>query len=135
MFLDDIRDFIATLDITVDENCYCGRMSEKEDKSIGIYPLKSGRQPNIPIGGLKNSSYGVKGISILVHWNRSVRDTERVAIELQSKLINTRNVTINGHNIIFVQTSNDEPIPVGTDDNGVYEYVIECLFYYERKKE
>lgn len=28
----------------------------------------------------------------------------------------------------------DEPVSVDTDENGIYEYVIECDFYYERKE-
>ena len=133
MLLRDVRDYISTLGIAEDEKCYCGRMTDKEDKSIGIYPLKSGRQPNIPIGGIKNSSYGIKSVSILIHWNNSISDTEKASNELLNELLRAKNVTVNGHSILFIQTSFDEPIPVGTDDNGVFEYVIECLFYYERK--
>lgn len=135
MLTRDVRDYIATLNIAEDEHCYCGRLPDKKDKSIGIYPLKSGRKPNIPIGGIKNSSYGIKGISLLIHWSKSPGETEKAANELLKKIIETKDVKINEHKIKFIQTSTDEPIPVDTDDNGIYEYVIECLFYYERNGE
>lgn len=132
MMLKDVRDYIAALGIAEDEHCYCGKMADKKDKSIGVYPLKN-RQPNhIPIGGIKNASYGTKGISFLVHWNKSPTETEKAAIALQEALISCREQQVNGHAIKFIDVLYDEPIPVDTDDNGIYEYVIECLFYYER---
>lgn len=132
MMLKDVRDYIAALGIAEDEHCYCGKMADKKDKSIGVYPLKN-RQPNhIPIGGIKNASYGTKGISFLVHWNKNPTETEQAAIALQEALISCREQQVNGHAIKFIDVLYDEPIPVDTDDNGIYEYVIECLFYYER---
>lgn len=132
MMLKDVRDYIAALGIAEDEHCYCGKMADKKDKSIGVYPLKN-RQPNsIPIGGMQNASYGTKGISFLVHWNKSPTETEQAAIALQEALISCKEQQVNGHTIKFIDVAYDEPIPVDTDDNGIYEYVIECLFYYER---
>ncbi|MDE6210078.1 MAG: hypothetical protein K2M73_10470 [Lachnospiraceae bacterium] len=133
MLLKDVRDFIAMLGIVEDSHCYSGKMINKNDKSIGIYHLKSNRQPNIPIGGINNSSYGIKGISILIHWTEDQIETEKAANKLLNLLLSIKNVTINQSTVKFILPSYDEPIPVDTDDNGIYEYVIECLFFYERK--
>lgn len=130
--LKDVRDYVAALEIAEDEHCYCGKMADKKEKSIGVYPLKN-RQPNrIPIGGMQNASYGVKGISFLIHWNRSPTETEQAATALQEALLYCEEQQVNGHTIKFIDVAYDEPIPVDTDNNGIYEYVIECLFYYER---
>lgn len=130
--LADVRDFISTLNVAVDDNVYCGKLDAKNDKSIGVYPLKQNRPPNVPIGGIKNSSYNTKGISLLVHWNKSPRNTEVAAQQLYDALLSCRNVEINDSKILFVQHLHNEPISVDTDDKGIYEYVVECLFYYER---
>lgn len=132
LYLSDIRDFIGTLGIADDENVYSGKMADKVQKSIGVYNLKRSRPPNIPAGGLKNSSYGIKAISLLVHWNKSQRETERVAQQLWDTLYSVRHKEINEKKILFIMLSYDEPISVDTDENGIYEYVIECEFYYER---
>lgn len=132
MMLKDIRDYIATLEIAEDEHCYCGKMPDKKDKSIGTYPLKNQRQNSIPLGGIQNASYGVKGISFLIHWNKSPTETETAAMALQEALMSCREKLTNGHTIKFIDVAYDEPISVNTDENGIYEYVIECLFYYER---
>lgn len=65
LYLSDIRDFIGTMGITDDEKVYSGKMPDKNFKSIGVYNLKRSRPPNIPVGGLKNSSYGVRSVSLL----------------------------------------------------------------------
>lgn len=132
MLLRDIRDYVAFLGIAEDENCYCGIMPQKKDKSIGIYPLKAGRKSVIPIGGLNNKSYAIKAVSLLVHWNRVPTDTEEAALKIYEALEKTEQKEINGHFIKFIQMSYEEPISVGTDENGIFEYVIECLFYYEK---
>lgn len=132
MMLKDVRDYVASLGIAEDEHCYCGKMPDKKDKSIGTYPLKNRHQNRIPLGGLQNASYGTKGISFLVHWNKSPTETEAAATALQEALISCREQHVNGHTIKFIDVAYDEPVPVDTDENGIYEYVIECLFYYER---
>lgn len=134
ILLSDISDYIASLGIAEKEHCYHGIMPDKEEESIGTYPQKRGRPPDMVIGGLENKSYYTKDLSFLVHWNHSPRDTEKAAIELYNALRDTADGTINGHTISFVRMSHEEPIPVGMDEAGIFEYVIECMFYMQAEK-
>lgn len=132
--LEDIRDYVASLGIAEDSHCYCGKMPGKKEKSIGSYPLKN-RPPNrIPIGGMNCASYTTKAISFLVHWNKIPSESEKAASALQQALQRCDNVTVNGQTIKFIDITYGEPVPVDTDESGIYEYVIECLFYLERKE-
>ena len=131
--LEDVRDYVATFGIAEDEHCYCGKMADKKEKSIGVYPLKNKSPNRIPLGGMQNASYGTKGISFLVHWNKIPGESEQAATALQETLISCTEQQINGQTIKFIDVAYNEPISVDTDDNGIYEYVIECLFYYERQ--
>ncbi len=133
MLLRDAQDFIDTLGIT--ENSYCGKMPDKQKKAIGVYHLKPSHDSGTALGGKQNRSYETKGISFLVHWNESPSESEDSAIRFQEALSGCRDVTINGHEIKFINISYDEPIPVGTDDDGIYEYVIECVFYLRKGNE
>ncbi len=135
ILLKDIRDYVATLNVAADDRCYCGILPNKEEESIGTYNLKSGREPRNVAGGDENASYYTKGISFLVHWNRSPVETEEVAISFYEKLKETRNVTVNKHSILFVEMNSDEPISVGTDEHNIFEYVIECIFYVRKDDE
>lgn len=129
ILLSDIRDYIASLSIAQDDNCYCGLLPNKPDKAIGVYNLKRAGSPEIPVGGMDNRSYIEKAISILIHWNSSPRESETAAIELFNKLLNKEVATINNHSINHIKLLCPEPIGVGCDDKGIVEYVIECIFY------
>lgn len=133
MLISDIRDYIATLGIAEPNNCYCGKLDSKPNEAIGIYNLNSGRAKENAIGGKDAKSYGTKAISLLVHWNKYTRQAEQAAIDLYKVLEETKNQIVNGYTIKFIELAHEEPISVDTDENGVYEYVIECLVYYERK--
>lgn len=128
----DVRDYIAGLGIADNDNVYCGKLDNKKDKSIGVYNLNRQRPPQTAVGGLNNSSYRIKSISILVHWNTSVRDTEKAAEQLYNMLRDTNNKLINDTKLLFTKMQVDGPVDVGTDDKGIFESVIELDIYYER---
>jgi hypothetical protein len=134
VLLSDIRDFVASLGFVEDEYVYSGKLEDKKDKSIGVYNRKVNTPNDIALGGLKLKSFGVKLISILVHWNKSQRDAEKAAIKLFNLLQNQRNFSIGQVKGKFVLMGMNEPQSVDTDDNGIYEYVIWCDIYYEREE-
>lgn len=101
----DVRDLIAGLGIAADDHVYCGKLDDKKDKSIGVYHLNRGDNVQMAVGGIQNSSYAVKSISILIHWNKSVRETEKVSQELYDKLRDMKHVNINDTNILLQNVS------------------------------
>jgi hypothetical protein len=128
----DVRDYIAGLGIADNNNVYCGKLDNKKDKSIGVYNLNRQRPLQTAVGGLNNSSYRIKSVSILVHWNKSVRDTEETSEQLYNMLRDTNNKIINDTRLLFTKMQVDGPVDVGTDDKGIFESVIELDIYYER---
>jgi hypothetical protein len=130
LYLADVRDFISTLNISTDENVYMGKMDNKKEKSIGVYQLKTARPPTISLGD--SGTYKVKPVSLLVHWNKSYRETEKSSYELYELLRETQNVTINDAKIIYIQMLQEEPVDVDMDESYVYERVIEINIFYER---
>ena len=97
-----------------------------------MYQLKERRARDIAIGGLENTKTAAKGISILVHWNASTRETEAAAAALYADIEKAHSVTIGGHKVNYIRLLHSEPIDVGTDEKGVCEYVIEFILYFER---
>ena len=112
----DVRDYIAGLGIADNTNVYCGKLDDKENKSIGVYNNNKQRPVQMAVGGLNNSSYRVKSVSILVHWNTSVRETEKTAEHLYNMLKDMNHITINDTKVFFTKMLVDEPVDVGTDD-------------------
>lgn len=130
LYLEDVRDFISGLAVAADENVYMGKMDNKKDKSIGVYQLKQPRSPTNSIGD--TGTYKVKPISLLVHWNKSGRETEKTAWQLYELLSKAQDVTINDTKIIYIQMLQEEPVDVDMDEKRIYERVIEVNIYYER---
>lgn len=131
--LKDIRQYISSLNIAVDDNVYMGKLDNKNQKSIGVYSRPASGSPNIAIGGLEYTTYDTKPVSLLVHWSKSKDETEMAAYDLFEKLRNVTSLTIGDTSINYLRLMVPEPQDVGTDDGGVYEYVIWLDFVYQRK--
>lgn len=126
--LAQIRDWLKTFDIA--ENYYIGKLDNKRDKSLGVYSLKRNSPPVTAIGG--ESTYDIIGVSLLLHYNNNANDSEIAARQLFEALRTIKDVRINYTTIYMIQLLTPEPVDVGTDDKGVYEWVIEMNLYYER---
>lgn len=131
--LKDIRQYISSLNIATDDNVYMGKLDDKKQKSIGVYSRPASGSPNIAIGGLEYTTYDTKPVSLLVHWSKSKDETEMAAYDLFEKLRNVTSLTIGDTSINCLRLMVPEPQDVGTDDGGVYEYVIWLDFVYQRK--
>lgn len=132
LFLSEIRDYVAALDIAEDDHVYSGKLDNKKMESIGVYNNKRGNPLKETIGGDKSESYGKKAVSMLVHWNKSQRETEKKAYELYELLRACRNALVGTTKILFTKMAMNEPVDIGTDENGIYEMVIDFDIYYER---
>ena len=129
--LGDIRNYLAGLGIA--DQVYIGKLNNKKDHSIGVYHRKGSGSPVTALGGIENSSYDIRRISLLIHWDKDVNASERTAYELYNKLQNVSSLNIGDTHVNFLILQTPEPEDVGTDDNGVYEYVIWMDFVYQRK--
>lgn len=127
MTLSEILDWLETV-----INCpqyYMGKVGSAS-QSITIYNT-TGPAPRIAVGGLGNTSYTNKSISLLVHWGKSPSSAETKAQEVYAAMFG-QSATIGGKRVIMFQMKTSEPVGVGTDDEGIYEYVIEVNIVHER---
>ena len=131
--LNDIRGYIDGLGIADDKNVYIGKLNNKKDRSIGVYHRQGSGPPVMALGGYDHSSYDIRRISLLIHWDKDVRASEQAAYSLYEKLKNVSSLSIGDTPINCIILQVPEPVDVGTDDNGVYEYVIWLDFVYQRK--
>lgn len=129
MMLSDVRDYIAALKLA--DHVYMGKLPDKQERSIGVYNSKHQRAYHTAIGGPSLKSYGTKYVTLLVHWNKSPRDTEKAAVALFEAVRAAREVAVNNEKIKFIQPLY-EIQDVGTDDAGIYEMVIEAAVIYEK---
>lgn len=131
MMLSDVRDYIASLQLA--DHVYMGKLPDKREQSIGVYNSKHEHAYKTAIGGPALKSYEAKYVTLLIHWNKLLRDTEKVSYDLFNRLLEANEVTINDAKIKFIQPLY-EIQDIGTDDNGIYEMVIEVAFIFEKGK-
>lgn len=128
MLLSEVREYLKT---KIDcPQWYAGKIDASKEQCIGIYNIPSPKT-NIALGGLANTSYSAKAISILIHWTKNNDTAERKAQEVYNALFG-QDGEIGGYRIIKFDMRTSEPVGVGTDENGIFEYVIETVIYYER---
>ena len=120
MTLVDVCDFAESLAIA--DHVYMGDLPEKDEKSIGVYNSKHQQVYHTALGGA--SGYGQKYVTFLIHWNKSLRETEKAATALFDRLCKVRGSKINQETIQFIQPLYDLQ-DIGKDDNGICEMVIE----------
>lgn len=109
---------------------YIGKIDGTKEQCIGIYSIR-GPRSHIALGGLENTSYSTKAISILIHWGKNANIAEQKAQEIFNSLFGQKAI-IGGKRVINFNMITTEPISVGTDKNGIYEYVIEVNIIHER---
>lgn len=128
MNLSNVRDWLKT-----EVDCpqwFLNKMLTKADECITLYNT-TGAAPRITLGGLENTSYTNKPISILVHWGKSPSGAEAKAQEVYDLMFG-KTAIINGKRVIMFDMRHSEPISVGTDAEGIYEFVIEVNIIHER---
>lgn len=127
--ISDFKDWIKT---KIDcPNWFVGGLRTTDEKVIVIYNGQAFINP-MAIGGPQNSSYKGKGIRMLIHWNKNVRETEIKAQEVYNTLHGVTNVIIAGKRVIQFNMRDPEPVYLGVDDSGIYEYVIDLEIIHER---
>lgn len=114
---------------TFEQSSTTGKISDS-DIAVCFYNSKRSLPIIKTVGGKKNSSYGVKAVTVLLRYTDNNCKAELKAIEIQN-YFDERKCRINGKNVYFTLVYN-EPIFLGTDSTGIYEYSYELNIYYER---
>lgn len=124
----DIKDYLKS-HITGVNNWYSGSLRDNLEKSMCVYSKESMSNNKLAIGGKDSTSTFNQGYSVLIHWNKNAKESELKAMEVYNKFFG-ENPTINNHEVVEFDMRNSNPISVGVDDNGIYEFVInfDCLY-------
>ncbi len=127
--LAQIRDYFKS-DFKWSDGLTIGKIDNNKEKAICFYNSKRNLGYQGVIGGKENKSTYIKPIAILLRYTKNQNDAEIKAQEVY-EFFEERTFLIENKRI-FTQMYNEEPMNLGTDDNGVYEYSIEINLYIER---
>lgn len=132
--LKDIRQWISDLGIAADERVYIGKLDNKQQELVGVYERKGSGPPVTALGGFSCATYDTRRLSLLIHWNKRKSESEAAAWELYEKLKTVDSLTIGNTFVSGLILQVPEPVDVGTDDDGVYEYVIWLDLIYNKEE-
>ena len=107
-----------------------GKIDNNQEKALCFYNSKRNLAYSPVIGGKNNKSTYIKPITILLRYTK-YQDSAENKIQEIYEFFEGRTFLINQKRI-FIMMNTDEPIDLGTDEKGVYEYSIEMDLYIER---
>lgn len=115
------KDWLKTT-LSGSETYTVGKLDKTKDKTTCVYGGRSPLPNNPPVGG-GGKSYTEKVIRVLVRWGTAADVAESRAITVYAALNNV-GATV-GTSKAWLCPLNAEPVSLGTDEKGVYEYSID----------
>lgn len=122
-----LTDFENNFDDLDEISLSTGKIDNNAEKAICFYNSKRNLAYDARIGGKKNKSTNIKPITILLKFTKNQDSAETMAQKIYDFYCE-RSFFIEEKRI-FVEMVYDDPIPLGTDDRGIFEYSLELNFY------
>ena len=82
------------------------------------------------VGGIDCTGHDKKPMKILIRWTKNADTAERQAKDVFNNLLATS--FSYAEKKCFIVMTCTAPIPLGTDEKGIYEYALEFTLFYER---
>lgn len=130
MTLSDLRDYFKS-DFPWKESISVGKIDKNKERAVCFYHSKVSRPKINTIGGKANRSYTVRPISILLRFGKNYEAAAEKAKEIYD-FFDEKTFDLNNERV-FVISPYNEPIDLGTDDQGVYENSLEFDLYITKK--
>ena len=105
-----------------------GKLDTSKPQTICVYSGVFSGANKPAVGNV--SGYSEKTIRILMRWGNNFAKAETKAQQLYDSLSN-KTVKIN-EKIVCISCKYAEPVNLGTDDKGVYEFSIDLTLIFER---
>lgn len=124
------RDWLKSNLSDYGEWCGMGKMDTTKSKAICVYPSRNSEQPNFIVGGEPAVGYYNRTFQLLIRWGKDFGESETKVNEVYKSLMNTIS-DVSGHKILIIPQQK-EPIFLGADDKGIYEYTLFVKIFYEK---
>jgi hypothetical protein len=127
MTLLELKEYFKT-NFSWNESISIGKTDNNQEKAICFYNSNR-NQPYSPMIGC-NKSTKIIPITILLRYTKNKNTADLMAKSIYEFF--ERRTFLIGNKRVFTMMIYDDPIDLGTDDKGVYEYSFEIDFYNER---
>ena len=130
MTLKNLKDYFKTAFGWTD-SISIGKIDNNSEKAVCFYNSRLAPAKISSVGGKANKTYELKSVTILLRWGKNADAAEDKSKEIYD-FFDERTFYINEKRV-FVISRYEEPIDLGTDDKGVYEYSFEFDFYSQKE--
>lgn len=109
-----------------------GGIDGNTEKYIGVYPGKPPAAQRVCLGGAEQTRAGEFYAAVLVHWGRNMRSAQAKADAVYALFYARGAFDMDGCTVCAVEPGGG-PVPVGKDDRGVCEFVINLKMTYMKE--
>lgn len=110
---------------------YNGAIDKNNDTCLGVF-VRGSSEPNIALGGIDNTTYGLLPLSILVHWTENTDECQTMANSVYIKVRGKVDIMMGTKRVMFVNMLDSAPTNITRDENNICEMVIRLAITYER---
>lgn len=131
MMLERLKNYIKA-NTDVGEGIQLGGIDGNTEKYIGVYPEKPPAAQRVCLGGAEQTRAGEFYATVLVHWGRNMRSAQAKADAVYALFYARGAFDMDGCTVCAVEPGGG-PVPVGKDDRGVCEFVINLKMTYMKE--
>lgn len=109
-----------------------GAIDANRERCIGVYPGRPPAHQHVCLGGAEATLTGALYATVLVHWGKNMREAMEKAAEIYALFYAWGSGEMDGVRVYAVEPDGG-PVPVGRDEHGVCEFVINLKIIFEKE--
>ena len=122
MTLENLKNYLKE-QTNVGDGIALGAIDGNKDYFIGVYPAKPPDKQRVCLGGPEQTLTEELYATILIHWGKSMAEALAKAQQTWKLFYACGGCVMDGVTVYAVEPGGG-PIPVGRDDRGIFEFVI-----------
>ena len=122
MTLENLRNYLKEK-TDVGDGIALGSIDGNKERFLGVYPGKLPDKQRVCLGGPEQTLTEELYATILIHWGKSMAAALGKARQVWQLFYAVGSCTMDGAAVYAVEPGGG-PIPVGRDDRGIFEFVI-----------
>ncbi len=122
MTLGELRDWFKA-EFEWSDAISIGKIDRDTDKAICFYPSQSGESRISTVGGKNNCSYRKRKVTVLLRYGTNAAIADKTAQAVYDFFNENEGET--GSRRFFIVMRYSEPVSLGADNDGIYEYTYD----------
>lgn len=122
MTLENLKNYLKEK-TDVGDGIALGAINGNQERFLGVYPGKPPDKQRICLGGPEQTLTEELYATVLIHWGKSMSVALAKAQQVWQLFYAAASCTMDGATVFAVEPGGG-PVPVGRDDRGIFEFVI-----------